>query len=141
VIRYLIDSSALWRIMREDGVRAAWADVIADGAIGSCQPQRAEFRRSARNLDEYERMTGMFDDLYPDAPVPKSAWRWIEAAQDRLVRRGHHRALSIADLLISATAAHHRLVLLHDDNDFAVAARHLDDLVVQNVRDASTVRA
>jgi predicted nucleic acid-binding protein len=136
VIRYLVDSSALWRIMREEGVRAAWGDVIADGAIGSCQPQRAEFRRSARNLDEYERMSGMFDDLYADAPVPKSAWRWIEAAQHRLVRSGQHRALSVADLLIAATAVHHRLALVHDDGDFTAAALCLDELVEQNVRDA-----
>jgi predicted nucleic acid-binding protein len=136
VIRYLIDSSALWRILREDGLQSAWADAITNGAIGSCEPQRAEFRRSARSVDEYERMAAMFDDLYADAPVPKSAWRWIESAQHRLVRHGQHRALSVADLLIAATAAHHGLVLLHDDNDFAASARHLTDLVERNVREA-----
>jgi hypothetical protein len=41
-------------------VRAGWSDVISDHAIGSCQPQRTEFRRSAGNLDEYEQMTSMF---------------------------------------------------------------------------------
>ena len=66
MIRYLADSSALWRMLRDAAVRAAWADVISDHAIGSCQPQRTEFRRSARNLDEYEQMTAMFIDLYPD---------------------------------------------------------------------------
>jgi predicted nucleic acid-binding protein len=136
VIRYLIDSSALWRILREESVRSAWADAITNGAIGSCEAQRAGFRRSARNLDDYERMAAMFEDLYADAPVPKSAWRWIEAAQARLVRHGQHRALSVADLLVAATAAHHGLVLLHDDNDFATVARHLTDLVERNVRDA-----
>jgi predicted nucleic acid-binding protein len=38
------------------------------------------------------------------------------------------------DLLICACAAVHRLVILHDDNDFAVAARHLPDLAVREVR-------
>jgi predicted nucleic acid-binding protein len=135
VIRYLIDSSALWRVMRDDTLRSGWSEPIASGAVGSCEPQRAEFRRSARNLDEYEQMTAMFDDLYPNAATPKSAWRWIESAQHRLVRHGTHRALSVADLLIAATAAHHRLVVLHDDNDFATAARHLTDLVERNVHD------
>jgi predicted nucleic acid-binding protein len=135
VIRYLIDSSALWRVMRDDALRSAWADLVVSGAVGSCHPQRAEFRRSARSVDEYEQMTAMFDELYPDASVPKSAWRWIEAAQHRLVRHGLHRAMSIADLLIGATAAHHGLVVLHDDNDFAVAGRHLTDLIEQDVRD------
>ena len=136
MIRYLIDSSALWRILRDDDLRSAWAEHIASGAIGSCQVQRAEFRRSARNVDEYEQMTATFDDLYPDAPLPKTAWRWIEAAQHRLVRHGARRALSVTDLLISATAAHHGLVVLHDENDFVLAARHLSDLVERNVRDA-----
>jgi predicted nucleic acid-binding protein len=135
VIRYLIDSSALWQVMRDDALRSAWSEPIANGAVGSCEPQRAEFRGSARNLDEYEQMTAMFDDLYPDAATPKSAWRWIESAQHRLVRHGTHRAFSVADLLIAATAAHHGIVVLHDDNDFASAARHLADLVERSVHD------
>jgi hypothetical protein len=65
VIRYLADSSAVWRLLRDPAMRSGWADVISDHAIGSCQPQRTEFRRSARNLDEYEQMTAMFTDLYP----------------------------------------------------------------------------
>jgi predicted nucleic acid-binding protein len=139
MMRYLVDSSALWRIMRDDGLRSAWSEAISGGAIASCHPQRAEFRRSARNLDEYEQMTGMFDDLYPDAPVPKTAWTWVESAQYRLLRHGAHRAMSVADLLVAATAAHHGLVVLHDDNDFVVAARHVTDLTERRVLDAPTV--
>jgi predicted nucleic acid-binding protein len=132
-MRYLADSSALWRVLRDSEVRAGWADVISDHAIGSCQPQRTEFRRSARDLDEYERMTSMFVDLYPDVPVPKSAWQWVESAQYRLLRAGAHRALSYVDLLICACAAVRGLVVLHDDNDFAAAARHLPDLAERRV--------
>ena len=73
-------------------------------------------------------MSEMFDALYPDAAVPKGAWRWIESAQYRLLRHGAHRALSAVDLLICATAAHNNLVVLHDDSDFVTAARHLSDL-------------
>jgi predicted nucleic acid-binding protein len=135
VIRYLVDSSALWRVIRDPGLRSAWAEVIAAGAVGSCHPQRIEFRRSARNLDEYEQMAGMFDTLYPDVPVPKTAWQWVESAQYRLLRQGAHRSMSLGDLLIAVTAAHHGLVVLHDDNDFAVAARHVTDLVERRVLD------
>jgi predicted nucleic acid-binding protein len=136
VIRYLLDSSALWRILRDATLRAAWAKVVSEGAVGSCHPQRVEFRRSARTIDEYEQMSGMFDVLYPDAGVPKGAWRWIESAQYRLLRHGAHRALSAVDLLICATAAQHVLVVLHDDNDFATAARHLPDLRERTIHDA-----
>lgn len=136
MIRYLLDSSALWRILRDSTLRASWAEVISLGVVGSCQPQRIEFRRSARTVDEYDQMSEMFDSLYPDAPVPKGAWRWIESAQYRLLRHGAHRALSAVDLLICATAAHHDLAILHDDSDFATAARHLSDLRERTVRQA-----
>jgi len=128
LIRFLLDSSALWRVLRHAGLRAAWSDVVSAGAAASCDPQRLEFRRSARTIDEYEQMTEMFAALYPDVPVPKGAWRWMESAQFRLLRNGAHRALSTVDLLICATAAQHDLVVLHDDNDFATAARYLPDL-------------
>ena len=132
-MRYLADSSALWRLLRDSNVRTGWSDVISDHAIGSCQPQRVEFRRSARDLDEYEQMTSMFADLYPDVAVPKSAWSWVESAQYRLLRGGAHRALSCVDLLICACAAIRGLVVLHDDNDFVAAARHLPDLAERRV--------
>lgn len=133
MIRYLVDSSALWRVLRDPPIRAGWAEMISDHAIGSCQPQRTEFRRSARNLDEYEQMTGMFVDLYPDVAVPKTAWRWVESAQYRLLRAGAHRALSCVDLLICACAAIRGLVVLHDDNHFVTTARHLPDLAERRV--------
>ncbi len=135
MIRYLADSSAIWRVVRDPQLYAGWGSVISDHGVGSCQPQRIEFRRSARNLDEYEEMTAMFGDLYPDVPVPKTAWQWIESAQYQLLRAGVHRALSGTDLLICACAAARGLVVLHDDNDFVTAARHLSDLAVRRVQD------
>jgi predicted nucleic acid-binding protein len=135
VIRYLLDSSALWRILRDAALRAAWADVVSAGAVGSCHPQRVEFRRSARTIEEYEQMSGLFAALYPDAPIPKAVWRWIESAQYRLLRQGAHRALSVVDLMICATAAQLDLVVLHDDKDFATAARCLPDVRERAIRD------
>ncbi|WP_305782408.1 hypothetical protein [Symbioplanes lichenis] len=135
MIRYLIDSSALWRILRDDTLRKAWGGTVSDHAIGSCHPQRTEFRRSARNLGEFEQMTMMFADLYPDVAVPKSAWQWIGSAQYRLLRAGAHRALSCVDLLLCSCAAIGGLTVLHDDNDFAGAARHLPDLAERRVHD------
>jgi predicted nucleic acid-binding protein len=88
---------------------------------------------SARNLDECEQMTSTFVDLFADVPVPKTAWRWVESAQYRLLRAGAHRALSCVDLLRCACAAVRGLVVLHDDNDFAAAARHLPDLAERRV--------
>jgi predicted nucleic acid-binding protein len=136
VIGYLIDSSALWRLLRDKKLWTSWSPVIVDGAVRSCDPQRAEFRRSARNLDDYDEISRMFDDLYPDAPVPKHVWRWIEAAQHRLAHRGAHRALSVTDLLVAATAAHHGLAVLHDDADYVAAGKHLPDVAEHRVLEA-----
>ena len=133
MIRYLADSSALWRLLRDQEIREAWGGVVSDQAVGTCSPQRIEFLRSARNLDEYEQMTEMFAELYPDVPVPKTAWQWMESAQYRLLRGGAHRALSCVDLLICACAALRGLVVLHDDNDYVTAAKYLPDVAERRV--------
>lgn len=133
MLRYLIDSTAVWRLQRDRALSDAWSHETDEGSIGSCHPQRTEFRRSARHLDEYDAMTDMFADLYPDAAVPKSAWQWIETAQYRLAQRGRHQSLSTVDWLVCATAAHHGLIVLHDDKEFAAAAGLLTDLRERNV--------
>lgn len=125
---FLIDSSALWRIQRDASLRDYWSTPIEDGFVRSCAPQRTEFQRSARNVTEYVGWSEMFADYYPDAPVPKTAWRWIDAGQLVFVRAGVVDAFSLVDLLICATAAHHGLTVLHDDNDFETASRHLHDV-------------
>ena len=134
MIRFLIDSSALWRVLREPSIRSAWTEVISAHAVGACAPQRMEFRRSARTADELDDMSEMFEALYPDVAVDKSLWRWIDPAQRRLARNGAHKALSAVDLMICGIAAHHGLTVLHDDHDFATAARHLSDVTERSVR-------
>ncbi|SEC07114.1 PIN domain-containing protein [Streptomyces melanosporofaciens] len=133
MIRYLADSTAAWRLQRDRKLNDLWGHELDEGAIGSCAPQRTEFRQSARGLDEYDGMTEMFADLFPDVAVPKGAWKWIETGQYRLAQRGRHQSLSAVDWLICATAAHHGLVVLHDDADFRAAARLLSDLAERNV--------
>ena len=73
-------------------------------------------------------MNQMFRNVYPDVPVPKSVWRWIDSAQHRLVGAGAVRALSVVDLLVCGTAAAKGLIVLHDDADYELAARHLPDV-------------
>lgn len=78
-------------------------------------------------------MNQMFRDVYPDVPVPKSVWRWIDAAQHRLAGVGAVRGLSIVDLLVCGTATLTGLVVLHDDADYEIAARHIPDVQVRRV--------
>jgi predicted nucleic acid-binding protein len=76
-------------------------DKVADVKV----PERAEFRRSARNADEFAQMNEAFRNVYPDVPVPKSVWRWTDSAQHRLAGAGAVRALSVVDLVICGNAA------------------------------------
>lgn len=133
MISFLVDSSAVWRLQRQPELTDAWEPALLSGAIGSCAPQRAEFRRSARTVTEFHEMDRMFDTVYPDVPVPQSVWRWMDSAQHRLAGVGAARALSAVDLLVCATAAAQGLVILHDDNDYDLAARHLPDVTARRV--------
>jgi len=133
LIYFLVDSSAVWRLQRQPELTEAWNSSLVSGAVGSCEPQRAEFRRSARNAAEFDQMNQTFRVVYPDVPVPKSVWRWIDSAQHRLAGAGVVRALSVVDLLICGTAAAKGLVVLHDDADYELAERHLPDLRARRV--------
>ena len=135
MIQYLADSSAIWRLLRDQHLGDAWAEEIDLRTIGSCAPHRAEFRRSARNVAEYEAMGEMFADLYPDVPLPKGLWSWIEAAQYQLAKAGAVRAASPLDMIICGTAAHHGLIVLHDDRDFITVAGVLPDVLQRSVHE------
>jgi predicted nucleic acid-binding protein len=134
VIHYLLDSSGLWRLLREERLRDAWLETTTLRAIGSCAAQRAEFRRSARNVAEYEAMGEMFTDLYPDVSHPKRLWDWVDTAQYVLAQKGALGAAGPLDLMICATAVHHGLTVLHDDADYVTAAGFLPDVSERNVR-------
>lgn len=125
---YLIDSSALWRLWREPEIQRRWQVTVEAGQLRTCSPQRIEICRSARNLTEFETMSEDLQLFYPDVPVPKGIWRWVDTAQHSLALAGTLRVLSVVDLVVCGVAAHHGLEVLHDDNDFVTAARHLTDV-------------
>jgi predicted nucleic acid-binding protein len=135
---YLLDTSALVRLLRDPKLQEGWYDAIDAEAIGSCYPQRAEFLYSARHAAEYDEIAEMFGDLYPDVAVPKTAGRWISTVQYQMARVGQHRSASPVDLIIAATAAHHGLTVLHDDADYRTVARHSPDLAEQNINDLAS---
>ena len=134
---YLLDTSGLVRLLGDAKLQEAWYDAVDAEAIGSCYPQRTEFLYTARDAAEYEEITEMFGDLYPDVSVPKNAGRWIASVQHHLAQAGEHRTASAIDLMIAATAAHHGLTVLHDDADYRTVARHTPDFREHNIRDVS----
>jgi predicted nucleic acid-binding protein len=134
---YLLDTSGLVRLLGDATLQEAWYDAVDAEAIGSCYPQRTEFLYTARNAGEYDEITEMFGDLYPEVTVPKNAGRWIATVQYHMARAGEHRSASAIDLMIAATAAHHGLTVLHDDADYRTVARHAPDFMEHNIRDVS----
>ena len=101
---YLLDTSGLVRLLRDPALQRAWYDAVDAEAIGSCYPQRTEFLYTARDRAEYEEITEMFGDLYPDVSVPKNAGRWIASVQHQMARAGGHRSASAVDLMIASVA-------------------------------------
>jgi predicted nucleic acid-binding protein len=78
-------------------------------------------------------MNQMFRDVYPNVPVPKSVWSWIDAAQHRLAVAGVLVGFSIVDPLVGGAATLAGLVVLHGDTDYELAARHLPDVETRRV--------
>lgn len=134
-MRYLIDTSALVRLEASQCLQAVWHTSIAGGEFASCYPQRLEYLYTARSFHEYEALADRMEEFYPDAPVPKHTGRWTSAVQHRMAKAGQHRSASAVDFVIAATAAHHGLTIVHDDNDFATVARFAPDVFEVNVHD------
>jgi predicted nucleic acid-binding protein len=134
VIGYLLDTSAVWKLFRDAEVFDAWQAERDAGAFFVCEATRTEFLFSAKGPANRDEMAESLDGLCELAPVPKSAWRWVDTAQYKLTQRGQHRAAGPIDLLVCATAVHHGMTLLHIDNDFAAVASVLTEVRQRDIR-------
>lgn len=119
---WLIDKSALVRLSQ--AVEAAeWASRIDRGLVRISTVTRLEVGYSARTASDHR--TLLTEPPMSSMPVeyltPKIEDRAIEL-QLALARRGLHRAPSIPDLLIAATAELADLTVLHLDKDFELIA-------------------
>ncbi|NEA14367.1 PIN domain nuclease [Streptomyces halstedii] len=118
--RYLIDKSALAR-RGKPAVRARLDVLDRDGLLAVCAPTEYEVLYSARGKPEALRLRTLlrgFDYLPCDDEVFEQAL----AIQALALNAGFHRALSMADVLIAATAERHGATVLHYDGDFDMIA-------------------
>jgi predicted nucleic acid-binding protein len=134
VTSYLLDTSGLWHLLRTPTAMTAWEGHIVEGALLICESTRAEFLCSATSPAHRDELADELDSLCAAAPVPKTAWRWVDTAQYKLTQKGQHRAAGPMDLLVCATAVHHGLTVLHVDNDFATVAAVLPELQQRDIR-------
>ena len=119
---WLIDKSALVRLGRSAEVDL-WASRIERGLVRITTVTLLEVGYSAR--DAHDLRAGLKEPPVGSMPVEYAT----PAAEDRAVEvltvlrdSGQHRAPSIPDLLIAATAESAGLVVLHDDKDFDLIA-------------------
>ncbi|HJP74132.1 MAG TPA: hypothetical protein VJ914_07685 [Pseudonocardiaceae bacterium] len=82
---YLLDTSAIWRLFRL-GIRAG---IWRSASMRANSGRVPLFRYESRAPDE---IAGHLDALCDLAPVPKSAWRWVDTAQYKLTQRGQYFA-------------------------------------------------
>lgn len=119
---WLIDKSALVRLAPSPDAEE-WATRIERGLVRICTVTRLEVGLSARSVGDLR----LAYDRPPLARMPVEYLtpviedRAVEV-QVALAERGQHRAASIPDLLIAATAELAQLTVLHHDKDFDLIA-------------------
>ena len=121
IARYLIDTSAAAR-MADAQIADRLAPLIEAGLVATTAQLDAEALYSARNAAEYEQLWSDRRLAYEYLPTNDEHWQAALDAQRALAQRGQHRAVGMADLLISTLAAEHDLTLIHYDADFDIAA-------------------
>lgn len=124
IARYLIDTSAAAR-MKHAQVAERLGPLIEAGLAATTAQLDAEALYSARNPAEYEQLWSDRRLAYEYLPTQDEHWQTALTAQRALAQQGRHRAVGMADLLISALAADHVLTVIHYDADFDVAAEVL----------------
>ncbi|MFB8089099.1 PIN domain nuclease [Streptomyces sp. NPDC055992] len=118
--RYLIDKSALAR-WTKPAVKQVLKPLHERYLLAVCQPTEYEMVHSARDGSEATRISTWlhaFDYLH----VTDDAFARALEVQRHALHAGFHRALSLPDLLIAATAELNRLTVLHYDGDFDMIA-------------------
>jgi predicted nucleic acid-binding protein len=129
---YLLDTSAYWRIRRDEEIRKAWSQEITQGAIALTEATRYEILYSAQNGAERMEMAAFLDDLFPQVIFHTGLWEWIDATQQLLAERSQ-RSAGVIDLMVAAVAADRDLIVLNDDKDFATVAHVVPELKQQRI--------
>jgi predicted nucleic acid-binding protein len=122
VTTWLVDKSALVRLA-ESPDAVEWASRIERGLVRISTVTRLEVGFSARTADDLR--SGFARPPLATMPTeyltPVIEDRAVEV-QAALADRGQHRAPSIPDLLVAATAEVAGLTVLHLDSDFELIA-------------------
>lgn len=119
---WLIDKSAAGRL-RLAANAVEWATRIERGLVRICTVTRLEIGYSARSATDHRLMESQspMASMPVEYLTPNMEDRAVEV-QRLLADRGQHRAPSIPDVLVAATAELAELTVLHFDKDFDLIA-------------------
>ncbi len=119
---WLIDKSALLRLPASPDA-LEWIARIDRGLVSITTPSLLEAGYSARSLADHIRELGTppISHMPIDYLTPAIEDAALQV-QRQLAGRGHHRAPSIPDLLLAATADFYKRTILHLDKDFELIA-------------------
>jgi predicted nucleic acid-binding protein len=120
-VRYLVDTSVLARLTKP-GVAAAFAPLAASRRVALSRPVAFEVGYAARNPDDYRELTSRLGS-FPAVPTTDADHQRALEVQAALAARSQHRALSLVDALVAATAEARQLTVLHYDADFELVAQ------------------
>ena len=119
---WLIDKSALVRLGTSSDAEA-WAQRIERGLVRIATVTRLEVGYSARNISDLRAGSRQPPlSLMPTEYQTPAIEDRVVQVQTLLADRGHHRAASIPDLVVAATAEVVGLTVLHFDKDFELIA-------------------
>jgi predicted nucleic acid-binding protein len=122
VTTWLVDKSALVRLAGSSHPEL-WAGRVERGLVRISTLTLLEAGYSARSRGELEAAVRIpLLSLMPVEYLTPAAEDRAIAVQMLLADRGHHRAPSVPDLLIAATAELSGLAVLHVDKDFDLIA-------------------
>ncbi|MEV4617212.1 PIN domain nuclease [Asanoa sp. NPDC049573] len=116
--RFLVDTSALVRLLRIRDIRERWQPQITAGVVGLSPITELELLHSARSKADREELLGLLAATFTWVAVPDRAFLRAAEVQSAMTARGTHRSAGAVDLLLAATAELTGLALVHYDHDF-----------------------
>jgi predicted nucleic acid-binding protein len=116
VARYL-PAKSVWARLSHASVRAALVPHVDRGLVGTCPIIDLEILYSVRTGAEHSHFRAQREAFEYFPMTDEIAQRAVEV-QGLLAQRAQHRSVSIADLLIAATAERYGLTVLHYDGDY-----------------------
>jgi predicted nucleic acid-binding protein len=116
--RFLVDTSALVRLLRNRDVHSRWQPQITAGVMGICPLTELEFLYSARSKTEREEWLELLNAAFTWVTHPDRVFLRAAEMQAVMTTRGTQRSAGAVDLLLAATAELSGLTLVHYDHDF-----------------------